>query len=1186
MHKKTFLGALVLAGFMALGYASSFTADDFSMAKAETSVSTTLQLGSASFTDKNGPYLNCPDRKGLPIDGSWGWRLFSQSADDIKIDGQPTKAGVPLVLYSESDWYLAIGDVGLGRTPGERSSLTLSGTWVGTYSGDGETYSATFAEMSILWTGSVWIEYYEDSQLETYERISLAQIGMEDTEGASIDFGNGNPSSLNTFVEREGNNNHNFSMVFKAKYTGPNVGTTDPNVRASDSALYFRVGSTSNWGAGHWFGICLMDKWGTHGVATFHEFVDDTIIQNSGDVLINWLDGEEHIYEFGVVKILNSNKFFRFVLEDNVWLYGKSFTLASDQARSSKVGVAYGGTVAEGTTVKLSNVIAQTEKDPLVFNYESSTANGLYFFHENVGPYTTSWDGPRFTPALKANFTKNGEPLARIGNNRAADVIVNYSDGKYYFALNDCGAAAEAGDVVTIRGEFHAYVDGVAYVLSVKPGSYRWTGSAWEEVDFNGALAEATIDDVPAGDPLRNIGLWKPDHSGHAVKNFDQDADNLVYRTDAATGKTGLYFSSSADKKSEVRFYLPDNGYKSETKGYAFHSVSFDYRVMKTNESVGTEGGDGLTQDGELTSTPSSTTTSFMIQLMNRNAKKYFCQDAPLSNDGHTHTFTLNINYADVVGFNLCLFNFKGLLFISNIQFDYLPYDEALNNFVVDSLKMFAVTSHETDWATYLPDALTAFDALSAEEQNLFNTDPAYASARNRFNTWKALKAAEELAAYKVAAKAQLDQWADAHLNEYRQAEQQTITAGIAAGKEAIDAATSIAAVDAIMAQLQQQLAAIKTDAQLTAEELAAAKTAAKSQLDQWATAHLAEYREAEQQQITAGIASGKEAIDAATTIAEVDAIMAQLQQQLATIKTAAEYEAEELAAYKVAAKAQLDQWADAHLNEYRQAEQQTITAGIAAGKEAIDAATSIAAVDAIMAQLQQQLAAIKTDAQLTAEELAAAKTAAKAELEAYKNADDYREAEQQQLAQIVADGKDAIDAANTIDEVNAALASAKQQLDALKTAAEYDAEELVAYKERAVTAITNYYETLLETGNYDDAGKAALREALDAAIAAINAATDKEGVNAAVTAGQIALDAVEEAQQQTSESEEPGESESEVPGESEVPTESEVPGESSEEKPAKKGGCGGSILATSAILTILALAGGAIVLSKKRKED
>ena len=228
--------------------------------------------------------------------------------------------------------------------------------------------------------------------------------------------------------------------------------------------------------------------------------------------------------------------------------------------------------------------------------------------------------------------------------------------------------------------------------------------------------------------------------------------------------------------------------------------------------------------------------------------------------------------------------------------------------------------------------------------------------------------------------------------------------------------------------------------------------------------------------------------------------------------------------------------------------------------------------------ELLTNIAMVKTLAQ----ELEERKEEAKAELDTYKNAEDYREAEQQQMASIISEGKAAIDEATTIEKVEEALNTAKAALDALKTNAQYEEEEaaaieLAAYKERAITALTNYYNTLLETNKYDEAGKAALKAAFDEAIAAINAATDKAGVDAAVTAGQAALEAVEQYVEPTSESE-PGET-----SESEPVTPSDS---SSEQQPAKKGGCGGSIAATSIILSMLAVAGVAVMASKKRKED
>ena len=73
---------------------------------------------------------------------------------------------------------------------------------------------------------------------------------------------------------------------------------------------------------------------------------------------------------------------------------------------------------------------------------------------------------------------------------------------------------------------------------------------------------------------------------------------------------------------------------------------------------------------------------------------------------------------------------------------------------------------------------------------------------------------------------------------------------------------------------------------------------------------------------------------------------------------------------------------------------------------------------------------------------LAAAKEAAKAELEDYKNPADYREAQQKELADAIAQGKAAIDQATDTSGVASALSAAKAAMDAIKTDAQLTAEE------------------------------------------------------------------------------------------------------------------------------------------------
>ena len=223
------------------------------------------------------------------------------------------------------------------------------------------------------------------------------------------------------------------------------------------------------------------------------------------------------------------------------------------------------------------------------------------------------------------------------------------------------------------------------------------------------------------------------------------------------------------------------------------------------------------------------------------------------------------------------------------------------------------------------------------------------------------------------------------------------------------------------------------------AADLAQAKTDAKAELAAYKNAD--DYRDAQKTELANAIAAGNEAIDAAADTAAVAAALASAKAVMGAIKTDAQLTAEELAAAKTAAKAQLAAYKNA--DDYRDAQKTELANAIAAGNEAIDAAADTAAVAAALASAKAVMGAIKTDAQLTAEELAAAKTAAKAQLAAYKNADDYRETQQTELTNAIDDGIAAINAATNTDEVAAALEAAKAVMDAIKTDAQLTAEEL-----------------------------------------------------------------------------------------------------------------------------------------------
>ena len=81
---------------------------------------------------------------------------------------------------------------------------------------------------------------------------------------------------------------------------------------------------------------------------------------------------------------------------------------------------------------------------------------------------------------------------------------------------------------------------------------------------------------------------------------------------------------------------------------------------------------------------------------------------------------------------------------------------------------------------------------------------------------------------------------------------------------------------------------------------------------------------------------------------------------------------------------------------------------------------------------------------------LAEAKATAKAALDSYKNADDYRAAQKTELANAIAAGKAAIDAATTIADINTARDNAKAAMDDIMTNAQLKAQETLLAKWQA----------------------------------------------------------------------------------------------------------------------------------------
>ena len=139
---------------------------------------------------------------------------------------------------------------------------------------------------------------------------------------------------------------------------------------------------------------------------------------------------------------------------------------------------------------------------------------------------------------------------------------------------------------------------------------------------------------------------------------------------------------------------------------------------------------------------------------------------------------------------------------------------------------------------------------------------------------------------------------------------------------------------------------------------------------------------------------------------------------------------------------------------------------------------------------------------------LAEEKTEAKAALDTYVNANDYRAAQKAELATAIASGKSAIDAAADKAAVEAALGAAKVVIDAIPTDAELTAKEeaeLVAAKTEAKAALDTY----ANADDYRETQKAELAAAIANGKTAIDAAMNKAAVETALEAAKAMIDAI-----------------------------------------------------------------------------
>lgn len=244
-------------------------------------------------------------------------------------------------------------------------------------------------------------------------------------------------------------------------------------------------------------------------------------------------------------------------------------------------------------------------------------------------------------------------------------------------------------------------------------------------------------------------------------------------------------------------------------------------------------------------------------------------------------------------------------------------------------------------------------------------------------------------------------------------------------GKTEINAAAAIEAVNSALQKATDAMAAVKSDATLLAE----AKTAATDRLNsEYAKYKATDYTNANYELLTDKYNAGLTAIGGARTVDAVETALETAIAEMAAIKTNAQI----LAEAKTAAKSELGTEKAKYSQSDYTINWSVLEQAYNDGLTAIDASKTTSAVDTAKQAAIAAMAAVKTDA----EELEAAKSAAKDELKEYFDAFNkayYFETSLQALQTAYDSGVSAISAAQSVADVATALANAKTALDNVK---------------------------------------------------------------------------------------------------------------------------------------------------------
>lgn len=465
MNKKSLIFGLgLLCGFLTV----PFVKGSFEVAKAENEIvdTGTFTVKTVSNGEKqNGFYFSLDRENAVPFDPGWQFTSYcDDSAVTIVSNGVSTHAAINIKKINTNTYYMCLLDADKQATEnGYR--VIANGTWSYTHT-DSKIYKFTLNRAEFEYNDDLWslnIAGYNDNELEKYDVLTLKDAGIPNLSGKDAFDYEGHNALDGASTVALSSDNTTGSMALKFYYSADAATadgkTTDIRLRGQDA-----------WNPGYIFTFCT--AWGPHGVILCR------VNQNSiaGDIDFGFEPGKKNLVEVGVIDIKDTNKVWMYVKLNNK-LVSSNTVDALANCNTARLGI-YVCPTGNNATQHFESVeqeytnVQNITENPI---YLSGNENKGFRFtlSENSAPYNEDWQ-TRFFALDKDNISVNGVGSFTYGKH----AIVKYTPTEYYVVFSDHGISVPSGAFISLEGVFNIYANGKTYAYRFPEAAFIYEGGS------------------------------------------------------------------------------------------------------------------------------------------------------------------------------------------------------------------------------------------------------------------------------------------------------------------------------------------------------------------------------------------------------------------------------------------------------------------------------------------------------------------------------------------------------------------------------------------------------------------------------------------------------------------------------------------------------------------------------------